>query len=248
MLCFLHNLSRFHPGSLGIKPCDVAYTAKFNCDGWAAILTLSNLHVLLHKVSHLFGDRYFMSAGHFIVLDCQKATLKKVTAVTTYTCRQKFFSSVQTCGLVDVNQLLVNMVFKPWPRQDSFTVSRALGRICRRLSRFCNILLQDLTPLHVKITRSTNLLSACRRKLKVSMYLHTVSYNHLSFLNTCSQLIWILGSSGFYSITWRMISRNSFSKTASIKLFPLVGVISFVPLNFCSLANCPLLLCFHTIK
>ena len=26
---------------------------------------------------------------------------------------------------------------------------------------FCNILLQDLTPLHVNITRSTNLLNVC---------------------------------------------------------------------------------------
>ena len=89
--------------------------------------------------------------------------------------------------------------------QDSFSVSWALGRICRRFSRFCNILLQDLTPLHVKITRRKNLLSVSRRKLKLSTYLHTVSYNHISFLNR-SQLVWVLASSGFYSITWRMIS------------------------------------------
>ena len=41
-------------------------------------------------------------------------------------------------------------------------------------------------------------------KLKLSTYLHTVSYNHISFLNR-SQLVWVLASSGFYSITWRMI-------------------------------------------
>ena len=58
------------------------------------------------------------------------------------------------------------------------------------LKPFCNILQQDLTPLHVKITRSANLLSVCRRKLKLSTYLHTVSYNHISFLNTHSQLPW----------------------------------------------------------
>ena len=67
------------------------------------------------------------------------------------------------------------MVFTRWPREDSFLVSRALGETFRRLSRFYNILLQDLTPFHVKITRSTNVLSVCQRKLKLSTYLHTVS-------------------------------------------------------------------------
>ena len=38
---------------------------------------------------------------------------------------------------------------------------------------------------------------------------HTVSYNHISFLNARSQLVWALASSGFYSITWRMISRSA---------------------------------------
>ena len=70
-----------------------------------------------------------------------------------------------------------------------FAVSRALGRACRRLSRFCNILLHDPTQFHVKITRSTKLLSFCRRKLKLSTFLHTVSCNHISFLNTRSQLV-----------------------------------------------------------
>ena len=105
---------------------------------------------------------------------------------------------------MDVSQPL------PWfftrrPRENSVSVYWALGRIRRRFSRFCNILLQDLTPLHVKITRRKNLLSVFRRKLKLSTYLHTVSYNHISFLNR-SQLVWVLTSSGFYSITWRMIS------------------------------------------
>ena len=39
-----------------------------------------------------------------------------------------------------------------------FPVSRALGGTCQSWSRFA-VLLQDLTPLHVNITRSTNLLS-----------------------------------------------------------------------------------------
>ena len=40
-------------------------------------------------------------------------------------------------------------------------------------------------------------------------FTHTVSYNNISFLNARSQLVWVLASSGFYSITWRMISRSA---------------------------------------
>ena len=105
------------------------------------------------------------------------------TAVTTNTRPQRVFSFVQTCVLVDVNQSLP-WFFTRWPREDSFSVSWALGRICRRFSRFCNVLLQDLTLLHDKITRRKNLLSVSRRKLKLSTYLHTVSYNHISFLKS----------------------------------------------------------------
>ena len=60
-------------------------------------------------------------------------------------------------------QSTVTMVFIRCPREDSFPVSRVLGGKFRRLSPFCNILLQDLTPavtpLRAKITRSVNLLS-----------------------------------------------------------------------------------------
>ena len=100
------------------------------------------------------------------------------TAVTTNTRPQRVFSSVQTCVLVDVSQPLP-WFFTRWPGENFFFVYWALGRICRRFSRFCNILLQDLTPLHVKITRGKNLLSVFRRKLKLSTNLHTVSYNHI---------------------------------------------------------------------
>ena len=89
--------------------------------------------------------------------------------------------------------------------------------------------------LHVKITRSTNLLSVCRRKLKLSTNLHTVSYNHISFRNARSQLVWVLASSGFYSITWRMISRSAgykihFRKQPPFRrnFFPLVWYLSFL--------------------
>ena len=128
-----------------------------------------------------------------------------ITAVTTNTRPQRVFSSVQTCVLVDVNQPLP-WFFTRWPREDSFSVSWALGRICRRFGRFGNILLQDLTPLHVKITRRKNLLSVSRRKLKLSTYIFThCKLQPHKFLNR-SQLVWVLASSGFYSVTWRMIS------------------------------------------
>ena len=104
-------------------------------------------------------------------------------------------------------QSTVTMIFTCWPREHSFPISGAVGGTCRRLSHFCNILLQELqTLLHVKITRSTNLLSLWRRKLRLPTYLHTVSYKYISFLNTCSQLAWVLASSEYYSITWRIVS------------------------------------------
>ena len=135
------------------------------------------------------------------------------------------------------------MVFTHWPREDSFPVSRALGGTCRRWSRFCKYFANGwLTPLHFKITRSKNLLSVCRRKLKLSTYLQCID---ISFLNTRSQLIWVLGtagSSGFYSITSSMISRNSFWKTASIQrrktFFPCRYDI-FRFFDFYSLVNRP---------
>ena len=135
-------------------------------------------------------------------LMCKQVRKKKVTVVTTNTRPQRVFSSVETCLLVDVNQPLP-WFFTRWPREDSFPFSWALERICRRLSLFffCNILLKDLTPLHVKIMSNTNLSSVCRRKPNLSTYLHTLSYNHiLSFLNTRSQFVWGLATSEFYSI------------------------------------------------
>ena len=47
------------------------------------------------------------------------------------------------------------------------------------------------------------------RKQKLSTYLNTVSYNHISFLNTHLQLVWDLASSGFFSISRNMISRSA---------------------------------------
>ena len=90
-----------------------------------------------------------------------------------------------------------------WRKEDSCPVSLAPERICQRLSRFCNILLQDLTPLHVKITSSTSLLSVCQKKHKLSTYLHIVSYNHISFLTGRYQLGWVLALSSQWRIQGR---------------------------------------------
>ena len=150
-----------------------------------------------------------------------------LTAVTTNTCLQQvFFGSNLWFG---GRQSTVTMGFMCWPGEDSFPVSRALeGGKCRHLSYFCTILLQDLTPLHVKIMRSTNLLIICWRKLKLT-YSITESYNHINFFNTRSQLVWVLASSKFYSITWRMISRYAGNKISFRKQPPFRG--NFFPLS-----------------
>ena len=119
-------------------------------------------------------------------------------------------------------QSTVAMVFTRWPREDSFPVSGALGGKCRRLNRVCNIMLQDLTPLHVKITRSTNLLRVCPRKFKLSTYLHTVRYNHISFLNTRSQVLWVLG-------TWILFNNMKNDKHNFIFENSLHSVETFFP-------------------
>ena len=127
------------------------------------------------------------------------------------------FSSIQTYGSVNINQPLTKRRFFP-----PFSSTRM-----KILSSFCNTLLQDLTPLPVKISRS--MMSVCWRKLKLSSFLHkTVSYNHINFLSTCWQLIWVLTSSGFYSITGRMISKSAGYKIHFRKQSPFRG--NFFPL------------------
>ena len=108
----------------------------------------------------------------------------EITAVTTNTRPQRFFSSGSNLRFGG-RQSTVTMVFTRWPRADFFPISRALGRICLRLSRFCNILLQDPAQLHVNITRSTNLSSVCRRKLINYRLIHTVSLIQPHKLSQC---------------------------------------------------------------
>ena len=65
MLCFLGNLPNLNL-FLWVLSLEMprAPPNKSGCDGWAAILILSNTHVVLHRVSLFSGDRYFM-AGDF---------------------------------------------------------------------------------------------------------------------------------------------------------------------------------------
>ena len=105
--------------------------------------------LFISRLQHLFGGRCF-----------------NITAITTNTRPQR---SNQRFG---GRQSTVTMVFTRWPREDSFPFSRK----CRRLSRFCNIFQQDLTPLHVKIMWSTNFVECCWRKLKLSTYLNIVTF------------------------------------------------------------------------
>ena len=76
---------------------------------------------------------------------CQAST-HLFTAVTTNTRPQRFFSSVETCGLVDVSQLLPwisrvgrEKILSPFLEHSEEHVGL--------LNRFCNILPQDLTPV-----------------------------------------------------------------------------------------------------
>jgi len=82
MLCFLYNLPNFTLvlWVLSLEMSRVPYS-KSDCDGSATILILSNLRVVLHKI-------YFMSGNHFIILVCQKATLKKAAlGALSYICQ-----------------------------------------------------------------------------------------------------------------------------------------------------------------
>ena len=151
------------------------------------------------------------------------------------------FGGLQSTLIITRVYALANRKFFPW-----FSSTR------RKMWAFKPVL------LHVKITRSTNLCSVCRRRLELSTYLNTESYNHINFLNTSWQLVWVLASSGFYWVFNNMKNddkirrvQNSFSKTASVHRKPLslVGVISSVCLKLCgSLVIRPRLPCFHTIK
>ena len=136
------------------------------------------------------------------------------------------------------------MVFTRWPREDSFPtsfpgfsptrpcratvrrenlemrlysfpVSRALGGKYRRLSRFA-IFFYRIWHRFMSILRGV-------RICWVFVGGNTVNYNHISFLNTRSQLVWVLASSGFYSITWRMISRSAGYKIHFRKQPPFGG-------------------------
>ena len=67
MLCFLYNL---HIVTLVLW----VLSLQMSC---APILILSNHHARSHKLFLFSGHGHFMSGDNFIILNCQKATLKK---------------------------------------------------------------------------------------------------------------------------------------------------------------------------
>ena len=137
-----------------------------------------------------------------------------ITAVITNTRPQRVFSSVQTCVLVDVNQplpwfFMLGLEKIPSPflehSEEYVGVSAVVALFCYRIwHRFMSRLREEY-----------EFVECFQRKLKLSTYLHTVGYNHISFLNTRSQLVWVLASSGFYSITWRMINSKIYFRQQS---------------------------------
>ena len=206
--------------------------------------------VILHKICHTCGMTHASAAihkqkHHRDILErrvlplrwekLQKKVTQKILQQLPLTCALKgfFLWFKHAVWWMSINRY---HGFHTLAKRRFFPPFLSTRRNMLAFNRFCNILLQDVTLLHVKITRSTNLLSVCRRKLKLSTYLHTVSYKHISFLSTHSQLLSLLASSEFYSITWRMVSRSAgykiyFRKQPSVRgnVFPLsVWYLSFL--------------------
>ena len=118
-----------------------------------------------------------------------------------------FFLRVQTCVLVDVNQPLPwfftrcpEQILSPFLEhsEEHARVSAVSAIFCYRIRHSFMSRLRGVRIGWVFVGGNSN-----------NRHTHTVSYNHISFLNARSQLVWVLASFGFYSITWRMISRSA---------------------------------------
>ena len=109
----------------------------------------------------------------FLVNECASIYVRHplrrnpITAVTANTRPQRFFSSGSNLRFGGTSINRYHGVSRVGPEQT----------LCP--------FLEYSEEQHVKTTRSTNLLSVCGRKLKLS----TVSYNHISFLNARWQLV-----------------------------------------------------------
>ena len=166
----------------------------------------------------------------------------------------KVFSSVQTCGLVDVTQPL------PWFSRVGQLIffSPFLEHSRRKMSAFNPFLhyfttgsdtasCQDYEEYEFveflsEENQIINLFTPCK------LQPHKLSqYTLATRLSSC--WFWILFDNMNNAKQIRRL-QNPFSKTAFIlrKLFSLVSVMSFVSLNLCSLAIRPRFPCFHTIK
>ena len=84
-------------------------------------------------------------------------------------------------GSLFVSPCLLECYLQSETKIESDLMLRAVGGTCQWLSHFYNILLKDLTLLHVKITRSMKLLSVCWRKLKIDLLALCKSQPHSPF-------------------------------------------------------------------
>ena len=152
-------------------------------------------------------------------------------------------SNLQACGFEENTLNLLS--FYLTDRQNSSSQPSSVTINWHTVNRWCpkgsaigpllwNIFENDLT-YEIKLDFSTyaddHQLHEMGEDLAKVKSSHTVSYNHISFLNRRSQLVWVLASSGLYSITWRMIS----SKTHFRKQPPFRG--EFSPFR-CDIASC----------
>ena len=85
----------------------------------------------------------------------------------------------------------------------SFPVSRALGGKCRRLSRFA-IFFYRIWHRFMSILRGVRIFWVfVGGNSNYRLYFNTVNYNHISFLNTRSHLVWVQEEFGTFSSSLR---------------------------------------------
>ena len=123
-----------------------------------------------------------------------------ITAVITNARLQRVFPSVQTCVLVDVNQSLP-WFFTRWPREDS--------QVLRLLSTRKNMSAFQPFLQYFAAGSDTASCQDYEEKEFVECFSEETQiidiFTHFKLQpHKLSQSLWVLASSGFYSITWRM--------------------------------------------
>ena len=84
-------------------------------------------------------------------------------------------------GSLFVSPCLLECYLQSETKIESDLTLPAVGGTCQWLSHFYNILLKDLTLLHVKITRSLNLMSVCWRNSNYRLTCTLKSQPHSAF-------------------------------------------------------------------